>query len=40
MLVKEDKIIIDLKITIVKRTDFIDVLVISTLQSIEWMLTN
>lgn len=32
MLVKEDKIIIDLKITIVKRTDFIVVLVISTLQ--------
>lgn len=32
MLVKEDKIIIDLKITIVKRNDFIVVLVISTLQ--------
>lgn len=31
MLVKEDKIIIDLKITNVKRTDFIVVLVISTL---------
>lgn len=33
MFVKEEKIIIDLKITIiVKRTDFIVVLVISTLQ--------